>query len=102
MLRSAQNLGPTALIGTTGISAGGGAGAFVGFGLLRFLNAFLARPFNKNLLKDSAKGAKSKQQEFIQRFKNSIPNLPDVPVSAVAVQPVVPSVVEQVQNQTNQ
>jgi len=102
LLRSAQNLGPTALIGTTGISAGGGAGAFVGFGLLRFLNAFLARPFNKNLLKDSAKGAKSKQQEFIQRFKNSIPNLPDVPVSAVAVQPVVPSVVEQVQNQTNQ
>ena len=102
LLRSAQNLGPTALIGTTGISAGGGAGAFVGFGLLRFLNAFLARPFNKNLLKDSAKGAKSKRQEFIQRFKNSIPNLPDVPVSAVAVQPVVPSVVEQVQNQTNQ
>ena len=102
LLRSAQNLGPTALIGTTGISAGGGAGAFVGFGLLRFLNAFLARPFNKNLLKDSAKGAKSKQQEFIQRFKNSIPNLPDVPVSAVAVQPVVPSVVEQLQGQTNQ
>ena len=102
LLRSAQNLGPTALIGTTGISAGGGAGAFVGFGFLRFLNAFLARPFNKNLLKDSAKGAKSKQQEFIQRFKNSIPNLPDVPVSAVAVQPVVPSVVEQVQGQTNQ
>jgi len=102
LLRSAQNLGPTALIGTTGISAGGGAGAFVGFGFLRFLNAFLARPFNKNLLKDSAKGAKSKQQEFIQRFKNSIPNLPDVPVSAVAVQPVVPSVVEQLQGQTNQ
>jgi hypothetical protein len=100
ILRSAQNIGPAALIGTTGINVGGGAGAVAGFGLLRLLNSFLAQPFNKNLLRESAKGVKSKQREFIERFINSIPKLPDVPTGALAVQPAVPLVTEQLEQQT--
>ena len=101
LLRSAQSLGPTALIGTTGISAGGGVGAFAGFGMLRVLNAFLAQPFNRNLLKEGAKGTKTKQQELIRKFLDSIPKLPESPVppSALAVQPAVPLVSEQVQQE---
>lgn len=99
LLRSAQSLGPTALIGTTGINVGGGVGAVAGFGLLRILNSFLAQPFNKNLLKESAKGVKTKQQEFIQKFLNSLPQLPDVPVGAIATQPAVPLVSGQIQEQ---
>jgi len=99
ILRSAQSLGPAALIGTTGINVGGGAGAFAGFGLLRLLSGFLARPFNKNLLRDSAKGNKQKQKEFIEKFINSIPKLPDIPTGAIAVQPAVPMVSEQLQQE---
>jgi hypothetical protein len=96
ILRSAQSLGPSALIGTTGISMGGGVGALAGFGFLRLLGNFLARPYNKNLLKEAGKGVQTKRQEFIQRFLQSIPKLPDVPVSALAVQPLVPAIEQQI------
>lgn len=96
ILRSAQSLGPSALIGTTGINMGGGVGALAGFGFLRLLGNFLARPYNKNLLKEAGKGVQTKRQEFIQRFLQSIPKLPDVPVSALAVQPLVPAVEQQI------
>ena len=102
ILRSAQSLGPTALIGTTGINVGGGVGAVAGFGLLRALNAFLARPFNKNLIKNIDKAGQDKKKEFIQKFLQSLPKLPDVPVSAIAVQPAVPLVSEQVQESMRQ
>jgi len=97
LLRSAQSLGPTALIGTTGISVGGGAGALAGFGLLRILNSFLSQPFNKNLIKQAGKAGKEKQAEFVRKFLDSIPQLPDVPASAIAVQPAVPFVSEEIQ-----
>jgi len=102
ILRSAQSLGPTALIGTTGINVGGGAGAIAGFGLLRALNAFLARPFNKNLIKEIDKAGENKKKEFIQRFLQSLPKLPNVPAGAIAVQPAVPLVSEQVQESMRQ
>lgn len=94
ILRSAQSLGPTALIGTTGINVGGGFGALAGFGILRILNGFLARPFNKKALEKAGKLGKDKKAEFLRRFLDSLPKLPDVPVSAIAAQPLVP-VVEQ-------
>lgn len=97
LLRASQALGPSAIIGTTGIQAGGGAGALAGFGLLRLLNSFLARPFNKNLLNEAMKGGKQKKEEFMRKFLASLPELPDVPVSAIAVQPAVPLVSEQLQ-----
>lgn len=99
LLRSAQSLGPTALIGTTGISAGGGVGAFAGFGLLRLLNQFLSNPFDKSLFRSASKNVSGKKEEFMKKFLNKIPKLPDSPVppSALAVQPAVPLVSEQVQ-----
>ena len=101
LLRSAQSLGPTALIGTTGISAGGGVGAFAGFGFLRLLNQILSNPFDKSLLRSASKNVSGKKEEFMKRFMDSIPELPDVPVppSSIAVQPVVPMVSEQVQQE---
>ena len=97
ILRAAQGITPAAILGTTGLSLGGGAGAVAGFGILRALNTFLARPFNKNLIKDSAKNIQGKRSELIQRFLQSLPELPNVPASALAVQPAVPVVSEQVQ-----
>jgi len=92
LLRSAQSLGPTALIGTTGINVGGGFGAIAGFGLLRILNNFLAQPFNKNALKQAGKLGKDKKAEFIRKFLDALPKAPDIPASAIAVQPAVPVV----------
>ena len=97
ILRAAQGITPAAILGTTGLSLGGGVGAVAGFGILRALNTFLARPFNKNLIKDSAKNIQGKRSELIQRFLQSLPELPNVPASALAVQPAVPVVSEQVQ-----
>jgi hypothetical protein len=101
LLRSAQSLGPTALIGTTGISAGGGVGAFAGFGFLRVLNQFLSNPFDKSLLKSASRNVAGKKEEFMKKFLKAIPELPDVPVppSAIAVQPAVPMVSEQLQQE---
>jgi hypothetical protein len=101
LLRSAQSLGPTALIGTTGISAGGGVGAFAGFGFLRLLNQFLSNPFDKSLFRSATKNVAGKKEEFMKRFLSRIPKLPDSPVppSALAVQPAVPLVSEQVQQE---
>lgn len=101
ILRSAQGITPAAILGTTGLSLGGGATAIAGFGVLRALNTFLAQPFNKNLIKEIAKREGKRQEQaknvFIQRFLESLPKLPDVPVSALAVQPAVPAITEQVQ-----
>ena len=101
LLRSAQSLGPTALIGTTGISAGGGVGAFAGFGFLRVLNQFLSNPFDKSLLKSASRNVAGKKEEFMKKFLKAIPELPDVPVppSAIAIQPAVPMVTEQLQQE---
>jgi len=101
LLRSAQSLGPTALIGTTGISAGGGVGAFAGFGLLRLLNQFLSNPFDKSLFRSASKNIAGKKEEFMRKFLEIIPKLPESPVppSALAVQPAVPLVSEQVQQE---
>lgn len=101
LLRSAQSLGPAALIGTTGISAGGGVGAFAGFGFLRLLNQFLSNPFDKSLFKSASRNVAGKKEEFMKKFLNSIPKLPDSPVppSALAVQPAVPLVSEQIQQE---
>lgn len=101
LLRSAQSLGPAAIIGTTGISAGGGVGAFAGFGLLRLLNDFLSKPFDKSLLRSASRNVSGKKEEFMKKFLNAIPELPDVPVppSAIAVQPVAPLVSERVQQE---
>ena len=101
LLRSAQSLGPTALIGTTGISAGGGVGAFAGFGLLRLLNQFLSNPFDKSLFRSASKNIAGKKEEFMRKFLEIIPKLPESPVppSALAIQPAVPLVSEQVQQE---
>lgn len=61
---------------------------------LRLLNGFLARPFNKKALEEAGKLGRDKKAEFLRRFLDSLPELPDVPVSAIAAQPLVP-VVEQ-------
>lgn len=102
ILRSAQGMTPLALTGAAGISAGGGLTAVAGFGLLKAINNFLARPFNANLIKQYDKIGENKKKEFIQRFLQSLPKLPDVPAGAIAVQPAVPLVSEQVQESMRQ
>ena len=62
----------------------------------------MARPFNKNLIKEIDKAGENKKKEFIQRFLQSLPKLPDVPAGAIAVQPAVPLVSEQVQESMRQ
>ena len=95
-LRAASNLGPTAIIGGTGLSLSGGGffASLAGAGFLRLFNQFLAQPINKSMLKDAIKGGKDKKETFMRKFLQFIPKLPDVPVSAIAAQPLVP-VVEQ-------
>ncbi len=101
MLRAASSLGPSAVVGMTGASTGGGVGAFAGLGMMYGLNRFLAKPFNKDLIKKANTGNKEAQKEFLNRFLNFLPqSLPSgVPASAVAVQPAVPLVEDQLLNQ---
>ena len=102
-LSRCRSFGAARCVAAIGAGAvGGGAGALAGFGLLRVLNSFLARPFNKNLLKEAAKAGKDKKQEFIQRILNSLPELPDVPASAIAVQPAVPAISGEIQERMQQ
>lgn len=96
-LSAAQSLGPSALIGTTGIATGGGIGAFAGFGFIRLLNSFLSQPFRKDLFKKAVEGGEEQKKTFVRKFLDSIPQLPDVPASAIAVQPAVPFVSEEIQ-----
>lgn len=96
ILRAAQSVGPATIVGATGVSAGGGVGGLVGLGVLRALNAFLARPFNRNILKNK-NATKEQKQNFIRRFLQSLPELPNVPVSVVAPQPAVPAVTGQIE-----
>jgi hypothetical protein len=100
-LRAASNLGPTAIIGGTGLTLSGGglAASLFGVGFLRLFNQFLAQPINKNMLKNAIKGGKDKKEAFMKKFLEYIPTVPDVPAAAVAVQPAVPFVSEQVQQQ---
>lgn len=100
-LRAASNLGPAAIIGGTGLSLSGGglAASLFGVGFLRLFNQFLAQPINKNMLKNAIKGGKDKKEAFMKKFLEYIPTVPDVPAAAVAVQPAVPFVSEQVQQQ---
>ena len=46
------------------------------------------------MFSDAIKGGKDKKETFMRKFLQFIPKLPDVPVSAIAAQPLVP-VVEQ-------
>jgi len=68
---------------------------------LRLLNQVLSNPFDKSLIRSASKNVSGKKEEFMKRFMDSIPELPDVPVppSAIAVQPAVPFVSEQVQQE---
>lgn len=98
ILRAAQGVGPSAVIGTMGIQAGAGvAEGVAGVGFLRLLNSFLSKPFNKNALKNFEKSSEEQKKNFIRKFLDSIPQLPDVPASAIAVQPAVPFVSEEIQ-----
>ena len=101
MLRAASSLGPSAVVGMTGASASGGVGAFAGLGMMYGLNKFLAKPFNKDLIKKANTGNRESQKEFLRKFLNFLPeSLPSgVPASAVAVQPTVPLIEDQLLNQ---
>ncbi len=101
MLRAASSLGPSAVVGMTGASASGGVGAFAGLGMMYGLNKFLAKPFNKDLIKKANTGNRESQKEFLRKFLNFLPeSLPSgVPASAVAVQPAVPLIEDQLLNQ---
>lgn len=99
ILRSAQGVTPAALVGMTGVSIGGGLGAVASFGLIRVLNSFLSRPFNKKLIKNLNKKSKEEKRELIKRFLESLPKLPDIPVSSIAVQPAVPIIEQEISEQ---
>ena len=92
ILRASQGIGPAAILGTTGVSGG-----VAGVGLLRFLNVFLSRPFNRDALKKYGKLSEEEKENFIRRFVNTLPKLPNVPPSAIAAQPAVPLVSEQIE-----
>ena len=98
MLRAANSLGPSAMVGMTGASASGGIGAFAGLGMMYGLNRFLSKPFNKELIKQANTGNKEAQKEFLRKFLNFLPqSLPSgLPASTVAVQPLVPVVEDQI------
>jgi len=100
MLRAASSLGPSAVVGMTGASTAGGVGAFAGLGMMYGLNKFLARPFNKDLIKNANSGNKEAQKEFLNKLLKFLPqSLPDgVPASAIAVQPLVPLVENELLN----
>jgi hypothetical protein len=100
MLRAANSLGPSAMVGMTGASASGGVGAFAGLGMMYGLNRFLSRPFNKELVKQANTGNKEAQKEFLRKFLNYLPqSLPSgLPASSIAVQPLVPIVEDQILN----
>jgi len=61
----------------------------------------LLRGFNKELIKNANTGNRESQKEFLRKFLNFLPSaLPSgVPASAVAVQPIVPLVEDQLLNQ---
>tara|TARA_R100001460_G_scaffold86173_1_gene127613 strand:+ start:1258 stop:3237 length:1980 start_codon:yes stop_codon:yes gene_type:complete len=101
MLRAANSLGPSAMVGMTGASTSGGVGAFAGLGMMYGLNRFLSKPFNKELIKKANTGNKEAQKEFLRKFLQFLPqSLPSgLPASAVAVQPLVPLVEDQIVNQ---
>lgn len=101
MLRAANSLGPGAVVGMTGASVGGGIGSFTGLGLMYGLNKFLSQAFNKNLIKGASAGNKEGQKKLLQKFLDYIEKLTPsgMPTSALAVQPFVPVVEDQLLNE---
>jgi len=98
MLRAASSLGPSAVVGMTGASASGGVGAFAGLGMMYALNKFLAKPFNRNLIDDAIRKKPGAMKELAERFKNSLPDLPNVSAYGLAAQPLTPIVEEEIIN----
>ena len=101
MLRAASSLGPSAVVGMTGASTSGGIGAFAGLGMMYGLNKFLAKPFNKDLIKNASAGNKEAQKKLLTRFLEYLPqSLPSgMPAAALGVQPLVPLVEDQLLNE---
>ena len=97
ILRAAQGVTPGALAGIAGANMSGGpVGAAAGLGVMYALNRFLAKPFNKNLLKNAVPENPEGVKKFLRSFLDSLPQLPaSVPPSAVAIQPAVPLVEQQ-------
>ena len=110
-LRAAGSIGPTMLTGAAGFGAGGGLGAAAGMGLMWGLNSFLARPFARTVGKDMVdKGlnalSEAQKKNFLTQFtqflKEMVPDVPqNVPVGALAAQPFVPTLTEDVQGMMN-
>lgn len=93
ILRAAQGVGPGAFAGMAGANMSGGpAGAAAGLTLMYALNRFLARPFNRNLIDDAIKNKPGAMKEFVERFKNALPDLPNVSTGGLAAQPLTPIV----------
>ena len=90
-LRAASNLGPSAVIGATGATAGVPA-----IGLLYGFNKFLSLPFNKDLVNKAVKSNPRGIKALLRKFLDSLPVIPDMPVSSVAVQPLVPFVEQEI------
>ena len=101
MLRAASSLGPSAVVGMTGASASGGIGAFAGLGMMYGLNKFLAKPFNKDLIKNANTGNKEAQKKLLTRFLDYLPqSLPSgTPPAALGVQPLLPLAEDQLLNE---
>tara|TARA_R100000655_G_scaffold9607_3_gene23806 strand:- start:480 stop:2495 length:2016 start_codon:yes stop_codon:yes gene_type:complete len=90
-LRAASNLGPSAIVGATGATAG-----IPAVGLLYAFNRFLSQPFNKDLVNKAIKSNPNGVKELLRRFTEYLPQISNsVPPSAIAVQPLVPIVEEQ-------
>ncbi len=99
ILRAAQGVGPGAFAGMAGANLSGGPlGAASGLTMMYALNRFLAKPFNRNLIDDAIKKKPGAIKEFIERFKNSLPELPNVSPYGVAAQPLTPIVEEEIRN----
>ncbi|HBY67695.1 MAG TPA: hypothetical protein DEG69_08050 [Flavobacteriaceae bacterium] len=90
-LRAASNLGPSAVIGATGATAGVPA-----IGLLYGFNKFLSLPFNKDLVNKAVKSNPEGIKALLRKFLDSLPVIPDMPVSSIAVQPLVPFVEQEI------
>ena len=65
------------------------------------LNKFLAKPFNKDLIKNANTGNKEAQKKLLTRFLDYLPqSLPSgTPPAALGVQPLVPLVEDQLLNE---
>ena len=109
-LRASTNLGPAALTGTAGVTAGGPTAA-LGMGLMYALNRFLAQPFRKDIADRITKGGlnalnKAQKKNVLARFnaflRENMPNLPTPPegsMGVIAAQPFVPMLSDVIESQ---